>query len=184
MTHPFERIKPERRSTYFYVSLAGTLLLMVVMNWIGSPLNTGAAPYGIVSFEFAATMHKAQAMMESWGRLGLVRAAFIQGLDFLFPLVYSSAIGLGCIMAAGVLQRHGWPLANMGTTLAWGLWLAAGFDYIENIALISILFGAQGATWSSLATICAFVKFLLIFLGMVYALYGLLIRLFIPKVEN
>ena len=111
----------------------------------------------------------------------MVRAAFIQGLDFLFPLVYSSAIGLGCLMAGGVLQVRKWPLSRLGGMLAWGLWLAAGFDYIENFALTALLFGTEGATWAMLSTVCATVKFLLIFLGMVYALYGLMIRLVIAK---
>lgn len=184
MTHPFERIKPERRNGYFYVLLAGTLLLMVTMNWIGAALNTTSAPYGIVSFEFAGTSEKAQAIMESWGEAGRGRAAFIQGLDFLFPLVYSSAIGLGCLMAGGVLRGRNWPLAGLGAVLAWGQWLAAGFDYAENIALTALLFGAQATGWAIFATICAAVKFLLVFAGLVFACYGLVIRLVIPKSEN
>lgn len=184
MTHAFERIKPERRSRYFYVFLIATLLLMVVMNWIGAPLNTEEAPYGIVSFEFVTNWDEAQAIMTSWGEDGLVRAAFIQGLDFLFPLVYSSAIGLGCVMASGILQGRRWPLAGSGGMLAWGLWLAAGFDYVENVALTSLLFGAQGDGWAMLSTFCASVKFLIIFLGLVYTLYGLMIRLVIAKPDK
>jgi hypothetical protein len=184
MIQPFERIKPERRVKYFIPLLLTTLLLMAVMNWIGGPLNTTEAPYGIVSFEFAGTMQKAQAMMASWGSAGVVRAAFIQGLDFLFPLVYSSAIGLGCIMAGVVLQGRKWPLAGLGGALAWGLWLAAGFDYVENIALTALLFEAGGTGWAMLSTVCAVVKFGLIFVGMVYALYGLMIRLAISKTRS
>jgi hypothetical protein len=181
MKHPFDRIKPERRGRYFYVFFAATLLLMVVMNWISAPLNTPAAPYGIVSFEFAGKLDRAQAMMASWNTQGMIRAAFIQGLDFLFPLVYSSAIGLGCVMAGAVLQGHKWPLAGLGSVLAWGLWLAAGLDYIENIGLTALLFGAESDGLAMLSMGCAVVKFLLIFLGMVYALYGLMIRLAIAK---
>jgi hypothetical protein len=119
--------------------------------------------------------------MVSWNTQGMIRAAFIQGLDFLFPLVYSSAIGLGCVMAGGVLQVRKWPLAGLGNTLAWGLWLAAGLDYIENIGLTVILFGAGSDGWALLSMVCATLKFLLIFLGMVYALYGLMVRLAIAK---
>ena len=181
MKHPFEQIKPERRGNYFCAFLIATLLLMAVMNWVGAPLNTADAPYGIVSFEFAGRMAKAQAMMSSWGADGMQRAAFIQGLDFLFPLVYSNAIGMACIMATSVLQGRKWPLAGLGGALAWGLWLAAGFDYIENTALTALLFGTGGTAWALLSTVCATVKFTLIFLGMVYALYGLMIRLVIAK---
>lgn len=181
MFHPFEQIESERRCRYFYVFFAATLLMMLVMNWISAPLNTSAAPYGIVSFEFAGKLDKAQAMMASWNTQGMTRAAFIQGLDFLFPLVYSSAIGLACVMAGGVLQRRNWPLVGLGNTLAWGLWLAAGLDYIENIGLTALLFGVESDGWAMLSMACATLKFLLIFLGMVYALYGLMVRLAIAK---
>ena len=181
MIHPLVSIKPERRISYFIPLLAGALWLIIVMNIIGAPLNTTQAPYGIVSFEFAGTLAKAEAMMASWGAGGITRAAFIQGLDFLFPLVYSGAIGLGCIMAGGVLQGRKWPLAGLGGACAWGVWLAAGLDYIENVALTALLFGAAGDGWAMLAALCAVVKFLLIFLGMVYALYGLVIRMVIAK---
>lgn len=181
MIHPFQHIRVDRRIKYLIVFLAGTLFLMLMMNAIGEPLNTQEAPYGIVSFEFAGSLEKAQAIMSSWGAQGMVRAAFIQGLDFLFPLVYSSAIGLGCVMASEGLQRRKWPLAGLGDVLAWGLWLAAGLDYLENIGLTALLFGAGNDGWAILAAICAVFKFLFIFFGMVYALYGLVVRLAIAK---
>ena len=180
MKHPFENIPPLRRRSLFLILLAGTLLIMLVMNSVGGPLNTQAAPYGIVSFEFAATQEKAQAMIASWGAEGRVRAAFIQGMDFLFPLAYASAISLGCVMAGSVLAGRKWPLAAAGSRLAWGIWLAAGLDYIENIVLTAILLGAGADGWAMVAAVCAAVKFGLIFFGMAYALYGWVIHLAVP----
>lgn len=179
--HPFETIRPEKRRGIFLPLLAGTLLLMLVMNGIGAVLNTEPARYGIISFEFAASQAKAQAMIESWGTAGLVRAAFVQGLDFLFPLVYASALSLGCLMAGDVLAVRKWPLAGAGRTLAWGIWLAAGLDYVENIGLTLLLLGKGGDVWAMLAAVCAALKFGLIFLGLVYAMNGLTIHLAIPK---
>jgi hypothetical protein len=60
MLHPLARIKPERRGYYFYPLLIGTVLIMAIMNYVGLPLNTVAAPSGIVSFEIAATPERAQ----------------------------------------------------------------------------------------------------------------------------
>jgi hypothetical protein len=123
-------------------------------------------------------------MMESWGNEGMVRAAFIQGLDFLFPLVYSGALGLACVIAGEALRRRSWLLAGVSGMLAWGMWLAAGADYLENVALTALLFGGDWAGLAMLATLCAVIKFGLVFLGMVFALYGLVIKLVVPVTSN
>lgn len=184
MTHPLERIKPERRGYYFYPLLAATVLIMLAMNLIGLPLNTPSAPSGIVSFEVAATPSRAQVILDSWGEAARVRAAFIQGLDFLFPWVYSTAIGLGCILAGGVLRHRNWPLAGLGGWLAWGLWLGALFDYIENIALVALLLGPVVSPWPQIAWVCAVVKFAMIFLGLAYALFGLAARIAVKTANS
>ncbi|MBN2146630.1 MAG: hypothetical protein JW726_04540 [Anaerolineales bacterium] len=176
MPHPLTRIPIDLRRRFFYILLALTLVIMLVMNFAGLPLNTPAAPLGIVSFEVAGTPQNAQAMLDSWEG-ALQRAAFIQGLDFLFPLVYSSMLAIGCLMSAATLQASGWPLAKLGAGLAWGQWLAALFDYVENIALVILLFApAAVSPWPQVATVCAFLKFALILLGMVYGFFGLAAR--------
>lgn len=43
-----------------------TLLLMVVMNVIGAPLITAAAPAGIVSYELAGSVEKTIDIINSW----------------------------------------------------------------------------------------------------------------------
>jgi hypothetical protein len=177
MNHPFEQLKPTLQKWLFILLLILTILIMVVMNIIGSPLNTPEAPSGIVSFELAFSPARAQQMLSSWGSAAQLRAAFIQGLDFLFPLVYSTALGIGCILAAGVLRSRGRPLARLGAPLAWGLWLAAACDYIENIALVILLFGRVVSPIPEIAGVCAVIKFTLILVGIVYILYGLVMRL-------
>ena len=177
MTHPLEQIPPARRSRVFYALLGLTFLLLLVMNFTGLPLNTRAAPQGIISFEFAATPQRAQQMLDSWTPEARVRAGFIQGLDFLFPIAYSTTVALACIMAAGVLRRRelaGWRL---GSWLAWGLWAAALLDYIENIGLLVLLFGRVASPFPQLAAVCAALKFALLVCGLIYAFYGLAARL-------
>ncbi len=176
MTHPLERIKPERRTHYFYPLLALTFLLLLSMNFIGLPLNTAAAPQGIISFEFATTPERSQEMLDSWSPDARVRAGFIQGLDFLFPLAYSTTVGLGCVMAAGVIARRGQAASRLGGPLAWGLWAAAALDYVENIGLVFLLFGTVRSPWPQLAAVCAAIKFALLAAGLVYAFYGLAMK--------
>ena len=176
MIHPLTQIQPSRRTHYFYPLLGLTLLLMLVMNFVGLPLNTPAAPQGIISFEFAATPTRTQQMLDSWSPEGLVRAGFIQGLDFLFPLAYSTTVGLACIMASAVLERRRQAVSRFGAPLAWGLWIAALLDYLENFALVTLLFGWVQSPWPQIAAVCAAIKFALLLLGLVYAFYGLAMK--------
>ncbi len=166
---------PTNRAVFMIFTVL-SLIIMSVMNFAGLPLNTAAAPSGIVSFEIAGSAANAQAILASWDSAARVRAAFIQGLDFLFPPVYSTAVALGCLLASTALARRGSQLARFGRGLAWGQWAAAGFDYVENIALVALLFGAPGSPWPQIALACALVKFTLLFLGLVYCFFGLAMR--------
>jgi hypothetical protein len=177
MRHPFEHLQQAIQKNFFVVLLILTILIMAIMNIIGSPLTTPSAPYGIVSFELAFTPARAQEMISSWSDDAQLRAAFIQGLDFLFPLVYSTALGLGCILAASVLSARAKPLKGSGILLAWGLLLAATGDYIENVALVAQLFGRVQSPYPEIAGVCAVIKFSVILIAIGYILYGLLARL-------
>jgi len=177
MRHPFEIIPTDRRTQIFLPLLVLTLLLMVAMNVIGEPLVTGAASNGIVSFELAGSVSKARQILDSWDEAARLHAAFSLGLDFLYLVAYSTTIGLACVLAAGVLRRRGWPLAGAGVPLAWGQWLAALLDVIENVALVSMLFGSVVEPWPQVARWCAIPKFVLILAGLLYALYGAVARI-------
>ncbi len=161
----------------FFRYLFFTLLVMLALNWIGSPLTTQQAPYGIISYEFARTPQQANAIISSWDSPVMLRAAFSLGLDYLFMPLYAITISQACRWASSVLVKRRWPLSSAGEWLAGGMWLAAGLDATENIALTAFLFGAQQSFWPVIAYVCASIKFLLIFLGLVYLLLGLVVRL-------
>ena len=184
MKYPFENQKPAIQKMSFIFFLIMTILIMVIMNVIGSSLKTPSAPSGIVSFELAYSPARAQEIINSWSPDSQLRAAFIQGLDFLFPLVYSVALGIGCLLTANALRMGGKPLAGLGVPLAWGLALAALFDYIENIALIATLFGRLQSPLPEIASVCAVIKFSLILIAIVYILYGLVIRILSRSTRN
>jgi hypothetical protein len=181
MTHPLEII-PARKQL-FIVLLAASLALSIIMGVVGDKLNTPAAPNGIVSFELAGSTQKARTILDSWDAQVRVYAGFIQGLDFLYLCVYSTTIALGCLLAGEVIYSRHWPLAGLSKPLAWGLWLAAAFDAIENVALVILLFGSIQAPWPQVAVACAVLKFGLLILGLVYLLYGLVLNL-LPKANK
>ncbi|NJD58322.1 MAG: hypothetical protein FIA98_02860 [Anaerolineae bacterium] len=177
MRHPLLCLQAEDQKKAFIILLSLTIVIMLVMNLIGAPLTTTTAPAGIVSFELAFTPSRAEDILSSWNPDSQLRAAFIQGLDFLFPLVYSAALGLGCILAGRVLLERRKPLATWGRILAWALVVAAACDYLENIALVTELFGKVISPYPQIAGICALLKFSVIIIAIIHILYGLVVRL-------
>jgi len=167
------------RKGTFGILLVITLILMVCNNVINAPLTTPEAPYGIISFEFARTSQKAESILASWDELTRLHAALGLGFDYLFMPAYAATIGLACLMAADVIKGRRWPLPSVGFLLWWGLWLAALLDAIENVGLINILFGDTGNFSPALSYWCALIKFGLVFLGLIYAFYGVVVRVVI-----
>jgi hypothetical protein len=170
--YPFDFIPPAWWARFFWLLLGLNIVLIIIFGFTGAPLTTEAAPYGVVSFELAGTVEKAEEILASWDAAAQLRAAFGLGLDFVFMVVYASAIAFGCGMASRVLEYNGWPLARLGNVLAWGAILAALLDVVENIALTTMLLGSVASPWPEIARWCAILKFALVFVGIVYVIYG------------
>jgi len=156
----------------FVPLLLATLALTAVFQMTSSELATAAAPQGIVSFELAGTVAKAQAIIDSWSPLARMQAAFGLGLDYLYMPVYSTMIALACVWVAAAWRRRWSGAASFGIVLGWGLWLGALLDAAENAALLTILLGPVVEPWPQIASWCATIKFALILLGIGYALAG------------
>lgn len=172
MSHPFGRLSHLQRKRLFLFFFFSTMILMIIMNIIGAPLNTEAAPYGIISFELAGNPSEAVRIVNSWDQVGQLHAALSLGLDYLFMLVYSTTIALACVWASDMLHNSDMPLMWLGVSLAWGQWLAALLDAVENFVLWKILLGSLNSPLPEIARWAATGKFILIFLGLIYALYA------------
>ncbi len=188
MKNPLESIPSTSRKPLFFAFLAGTLILFAIFRVLDAPLQTSAAPNGIVSFELAGTPFQAQTIIDSWHETALLLssvegepvpgmvsrayalAAFGLGIDYLFMPVYATALALGILLAAG---RHENWFGTFGAWLGWGAYAAAIFDAAENYALARMLLLNQ--VWSpypQMAAVSATVKFGLLALGLVFALVG------------
>ena len=209
MKHPLEFIPRSSRKPIFFTLLFLTLILFAVFRVLDQPLQTPAAPNGIVSFELAHTSRQAQAMIDVWtGRmtiysspdgqnfnatptppsdaisfnsLPIIYAAFELGLDYLFMPVYALTFALAILLVAG---RHPGFFAKLGAFLGWGMFLAAFLDAIENYALLHLLLTKVYSPFPEIAYYCASDKFLLLGLALVYSLIGFLIPLpaaFLPS---
>jgi hypothetical protein len=177
MRRLYQAIPADRRKQLFGGLLGITLLIMFLMNWIGLPLMTPAAPTGIVDFELAGSVERASVILQSWDTPAQLHAALSLGFDYVFMLAYTATFSLACLMSGEALRRRGWPLAGLDAPLAWGQWIAAGLDALENLALILVLLGPVVSPWPALARWWALGKFALLLAGLLYASYGLLANL-------
>lgn len=170
MSHPFLSLNAGPRGRLFWLCLALTLAAMAVLQQVDAPLQTAAAPQGIVSFELAGDLAGAQAILASWDARARIFAGFSLGFDYLFMPLYAASIALALVWAAGQWGA-GWA-SRLGLGLAWGQGLAALCDAVENLALWRLLTG-EGDPWPALAQSMALIKFGLIGLGILYALAAL-----------
>jgi hypothetical protein len=169
----FTGIPSSQQLRYVLIAVGIMMLSSQLLSAIGAPLITPAAPNGIVSFELAGSLPAAEAMIQSWSPEARMAAALSLGLDFIYIVIYTTALSLLCIVASTRLQRMGRFGASLGSIIAWGLLVAGALDAIENIALLRLLFGDLSEFWVNTAWLCASVKFSLIFLAMIYILFGL-----------
>jgi hypothetical protein len=170
MSHPLESISPATRSRAFIWLLLATVLLFFAFRFIGPDKPN------IVEYELAGSNVKSQAIIDAWSPVDRLHAGFSLGIDYLFMPLYSTTIALALIWAASVLTSKRWR--SIGIALAWGLWLAAIFDALENLALIKILFDTTAIDpWPQIAATCATIKFTLIVIGLIYAIVGVTARL-------
>jgi hypothetical protein len=182
ISHPFQLISFENGCVLVFVFAIMTLLIASQLSKIGKPLTIPVtSPYGILSLEFACTAKNAQNIVKAWSAANTLNAAiYLQRLDFLFIVTYSTTLGLLCILATKLLYNFDPRWLSVGIILAWGQLAAALLDVIENLCLFPFLYGATGNLFplASLAAVSAGLKFILIGLGIAYFLTSVGIKIF------
>lgn len=175
MKHPLLSVPRPFRPPLFLLFLALTVVTMLALNVTGRVLITDAAPSGIVSYEFAGDVISAGEMIGSWDGTARISAGFSLGLDYLYLVLYSTTIAMALLwLTAG--RSPVW-LAVVAGGLAWGQWLAAALDAVENCALFTMLLNTPSDPWPQVAWWCAAIKFALITAGLLVVLAAAIIRM-------
>lgn len=160
-------------------------LLIAINLWLGikaggdSLLNNVTAPQGIVSLETAGSVERGRNIIQSWNKKTTdeipLRSIALHSLiyDYIFILFYTFTLALVCLIAAGAINENHEKLKHLGLVkLGVGLAriqiLTAALDAIENIALWRMLREATSTIWPVLAKWCAFTKFGLIAVSLIY----------------
>ena len=95
--------------------------------------------------------------------------------DFLFILIYPTSSVLACFIAGRFLDTAGVLSFRISFVIIL-LQVAAGvFDVIENLIMLKVIDGFPSNVWLTIARISTTGKFALIGLGMLHAIFGLLV---------
>lgn len=168
---PFSKLTPALEKKWTIVLILLLIANIGLIRYFDASLINSICKNGIVSFEFAKDIESSNTIINSWNQQATKAAYSSLILDFLFLIVYSSFIGLLIHKIVKQTKEDSF-ISNLGTLLIWGVFLAALFDAIENIALLNLLLGDLNQIWSSTAYYFAVLKFTLIFGCMVYILVG------------
>jgi hypothetical protein len=182
MVHPFAKIQFQIATVVLVVVAAIALLIAWQLNQMDKPLRIPEiAPLGIVSLEFAFAPQQARAIVEGWSKANALEGAIkLQWVDFLYMAAYSTALSLACIWSTKLLPSFDARWLRAGIVLAWGQWVAAVFDAIENLCLFPFLYGTakDGVQLALVAALSAGLKFGLIGLGIIYFLISVGFKVF------
>ena len=148
-----------------------------VLGVVTEPLHEDVTGESIIDFELAGSVDRADEILAAWRAEGVIdNAKAIQVFDLLYPLIYSAALAGACIAAAEAWRRRGrrrW--AQIGIAMAWVAFIAAGFDYVENLGLGISLWDEPMAPWPQVALVAALGKFAGIYTSLLYALSGIVV---------
>ena len=93
---------------------------------------------------------------------------FSLGLDYLYMVSYSLAIGLGCVLGGIKHPRF----QNWANRLAWLLLVAAGLDAFENAACIAAIVSGPTLFTTEITFRFASLKFLFIVQGLLFVIWA------------
>ena len=136
-----------------------SLVVLLGMVSLDQALRTPAAPNGMVSLQLAGSLAAARHILDSWPAAARIQAGISLGLDFSFLAAYAFTLAGACRKVASYLPPQSRWCRPMGGILAKAAWVTGCLDVVENLALIAFLIGPD-LTWPPvLAACCAWPKF-------------------------
>lgn len=148
----------------------------IVLLLIDQRLEATGGP-SILGLEFAGSATRAHQIMAEWGDHGSYLARLSLWIDFGFMLSYGTFFALAGFATCDFAKERGYrALARAGVAAPYCAMAAAVFDVAENVVWLLVLGGHGGDIGPPFATTCASLKFLLIGIAIMYAVWGLAVR--------
>lgn len=148
-----------------------TILCIILLAPVNNQLAQ-AGSGGIFSLQFSFTHERFMKVITGWGNDGIATFLKTMWIDYLFPIFYATLLGS---IQARVLLRKVHPVTLTQHILIAIPYAAALFDYMENTLHVILL--SQPAPYSSTlilaASMCASIKWALIFVSIVSISYSL-----------
>lgn len=167
--HPFRWVPARSRKHFFLAAFSATLVLWLALLMLDKGLQGERGPLGgIVALQLAGSLDAVGQLLALWGGSGKVLAAFQLGIDYLFIVLYTTAIALGCAVVLSDASQNFRFVRGLCTAIAWGVVVAGMLDALENAALIKLLVGPTNAALPLIATTFAALKFLLLAAAIIF----------------
>jgi len=180
ISNPFSwlSVQTQKKALIFFGVAA--LILLITISMVDQPLKNSNSG-GIISYELAGNFERSQEILNSWDYTAKLYAAFSLGIDYLFMVAYSLFLALSIYKLSQNFVGQKESLLKIGIYLSWAQFVAAIFDGIENYFLFRLLSGSQVEMFSTLAFYSASIKFILIFLGLLYIIIALILK---PRIQR
>jgi hypothetical protein len=154
--------------------LAVTLFFFLLLRYQGADLITSYSPKGIVSLELAPSAAATNTILTGLaedGLIGKLRQNIL--IDFFFIPFYAM---LFYTLAGSISVRLKGRAATAGVLLAFFSLIAGLLDVFENILMLLATYGLYNDLTAVLTTFFASLKFLLLFIALLYIiLFGLVV---------
>lgn len=158
------------------IAAFATVVMIVVMRWMGSGLESKVSPLGIVSFELTKSYSAAKEIIEVVGQKPL---QWNIAIDFLFLIVYTFFFFFCCKAIMQQFRSSG--LKTLGFIFLELSVLAGVLDLVENIAMLITLGGYGSDISVGVSYYTAIAKFTAIAIILVYILVASILVYFISK---
>ncbi len=170
-----ERFKESpKEKLVIILTIVGLAIVLLVYILVFIPIEASVSTYGILDYEFAWTSNRVQIIFSTWSIDGMDNQSLAIYWDFLYIVGYVS-LALGLILL--VLRRSEGKMQTLGLYFTITPFLTGIFDIIENINLL-IMLGSPtsvSATNSFVASLCALIKFSVLFAAIAYFIVALII---------
>jgi hypothetical protein len=150
-----------------------SIVLFLATNQFMKQLVAAVLPPPL-DLQFAWREARASRILEKWSDADKRAVRLNLSLDFVFIVIYVTGIALACALGADALATAGWPGGGggMGGIFVRAIIIAGLLDAVENVAQLLMLAGHKTQPWPALASLCASIKFFLVAVAFLYALYG------------
>lgn len=163
-----------------------SFVCFIVLNLIMAPIEQElkeSTGYGVMEFELAWTADRIRTIFKAWGTSGKQMEAIAVWLDFLYIPSYAFFIAGTLLLTTRALKEG--KLQNIGLILVISPFIAGVLDVIENINLLAMIYNDVFIDLGSpfIASMCATIKFGIIFLDIIIWIIELL-AILIQKIRK